>query len=26
PDPSIVKDTGDFQNVCGIILVISNMM
>ncbi|CAN6925690.1 unnamed protein product [Brassica oleracea] len=25
-DPSIVKDTGDFQNACGIILVISNMM
>ncbi|KAL0857385.1 hypothetical protein Bca101_062539 [Brassica carinata] len=25
-DPSFAKDSGDFQNICGIILVISNMM
>ncbi|KAJ0238425.1 Pectinesterase inhibitor 2 [Hirschfeldia incana] len=25
-DPSVVKDSGDFQNICGIVLVISNMM
>jgi pectinesterase inhibitor-like protein len=25
-DPSAVKNSGDFQNICGIVLVISNMM
>ncbi|CAA7015597.1 unnamed protein product [Microthlaspi erraticum] len=25
-DPSTVKNSGDFQNICGIVLVISNMM